>query len=567
MKTNKTIKRVALLGMMLGMAALTTNAQTTYTWTGTTDSSWDTATANWDLGAWVNSTVGTAPTRATFNAAQAGTITVTEDGIALQAVTINGDYTFNGGSIRLTMTNNDPSAGNVIFNLGANSTVTINNRLEYIGTGQPFSTHAFSLGNGSTLNLNGGGSFNYNTQGYQWNIFGDATTNLTGAYTGISTFQASGTVNHNNATINGDLALGVNNNATYTINHADAALTSNQITIGSAVGAFSTWRTSQLNLVSGTVTSAWHLTVGGTSYTAAEFNVTGGVTRVTGNTTTNGIHLLSRTGGANEQTAVFNLGGGTVTTSFIDFGGWSSTDTGVAANTNSTAALKVTGGALYLGLNNNNVKEGLYLGKLDASSATIELGGGTLGAVQNWTSSMNMTLTGSNGDINIKAADEANTARNITLNGVLSGEGGLVKSGGGTLLLGGANVYTGNTVVSSGALTLDTGASLLFKLDAIGGINTLANTGGIVTLNGSINIDVADYATGDTWDLFDGTIGLGESFSVTGWQQEADGLWSLGTNWSFDQVSGLLTVIPEPSTWAMLGIGAALLAITRRRKR
>lgn len=101
----------------------------------------------------------------------------------------------------------------------------------------------------------------------------------------------------------------------------------------------------------------------------------------------------------------------------------------------------------------------------------LNLGGGTIGAEASWSSSLNMTLTGSNGPVTFNPA--GNT---ITLSGVLSGTGGLTVSGGGTLELSGANTYTGDTTVNSGSL---------LQLDSTGssvGAVRLAN-GAVVNLN------------------------------------------------------------------------------------
>jgi hypothetical protein len=49
------------------------------------------------------------------------------------------------------------------------------------------------------------------------------------------------------------------------------------------------------------------------------------------------------------------------------------------------------------------------------------------------------------------------------------------------------------------------------------------------------------------------------------------GIWTRntgdGTLWSYNQNSGILTVVPEPSVAALLGCGAAFLAWRRLRKR
>jgi autotransporter-associated beta strand protein len=90
----------------------------------------------------------------------------------------------------------------------------------------------------------------------------------------------------------------------------------------------------------------------------------------------------------------------------------------------------------------------------DGPSYAINLGGGTVGAEANWDSSLNMTLTGSNGPVTFNTA-----AKNITLSGVLSGNGGLTKVGAGTLDLSGANTYKGDTTVTAGTLELDVAGS------------------------------------------------------------------------------------------------------------
>jgi outer membrane autotransporter protein len=89
-----------------------------------------------------------------------------------------------------------------------------------------------------------------------------------------------------------------------------------------------------------------------------------------------------------------------------------------------------------------------------------------------------------------------------TLQGVVSGAGGLTKTGAGTLTLSGANTYTGGTVISGGTLKGDTTAlqgditnndSLIFDQTAdgtyagdISGIGTVAKSGGgTLTLTGA----------------------------------------------------------------------------------
>jgi fibronectin-binding autotransporter adhesin len=135
--------------------------------------------------------------------------------------------------------------------------------------------------------------------------------------------------------------------------------------------------------------------------------------------------------------------GGTVTANGIQFGG----DTGTY-NAASSATLQLSAGSLYVGA------QGITRGTAAADlPVTIQLLGGTLGAVQNWSSSLDMQLGTA---ATIRAQDSGSTARNITLSGILSDDdavnGSLTKTGLGTLTVSGANSYTGGTTVNAGTL-------------------------------------------------------------------------------------------------------------------
>lgn len=135
----------------------------------------------------------------------------------------------------------------------------------------------------------------------------------------------------------------------------------------------------------------------------------------------------------------------------------------------------LTGGSIYIGAGGITVQPG--------GSYEFYAGGGMIGAEANWSSSLNMTLTGTNGPVTFNPA--GNT---IALSGILSGPGGLTVSGGGTLELSGANTYAGATTVNVGSvLQLDnTGSSLgAFRV----------NTGGLLNLNFAGNYVVGSFYT------------------------------------------------------------------------
>jgi autotransporter-associated beta strand protein len=93
---------------------------------------------------------------------------------------------------------------------------------------------------------------------------------------------------------------------------------------------------------------------------------------------------------------------------------------------------------------------GIKAGGLDTntpSTYSIRLGGGTLSSSANWTSTLGMTLTGTNGDVRLDTAAFTNT-----LTGTLVGPGGLIKQGPGTLQFNGVYNATGIVAVTQGTL-------------------------------------------------------------------------------------------------------------------
>lgn len=106
---------------------------------------------------------------------------------------------------------------------------------------------------------------------------------------------------------------------------------------------------------------------------------------------------------------------------------------------------------------------------------TVRLGGVALCAAANWSSSLNMELSGENGPTVLDTQ-----GRTVTLSGALSGLGGLVKTGSGTLTLSGAtNTFAGPLVVSGG--TLVCGATSVFN-----GVTDLVVTNGTLNVDGDV---------------------------------------------------------------------------------
>ena len=144
-----------------------------------------------------------------------------------------------------------------------------------------------------------------------------------------------------------------------------------------------------------------------------------------------------------------------------------------------------------------------------SSAYSIVSFGGQFGARSgDATYSANMTLTndGSGNATTILAADTNGVTRNVTMSGILSGNGLLVKAGAGTLTLNNANTFTGGTTVSNGTLKLGVAGAIASQtaLRVEGGlvdmnsqaltVSALSGNGGAVS-NGSLTVNQSTLTT------------------------------------------------------------------------
>jgi fibronectin-binding autotransporter adhesin len=241
----------------------------------------------------------------------------------------------------------------------------------------------------------------------------------------------------------------------------------------------------------------------------------------------------------------------------------------------------------------------------------------------------NLTSGGTGAVLHSSTAGDA--ASSITLGGSFTGDGGLTITGGGAIISDAVHTYTGATTVSGGTFQLNAnlagGGNVLVESGAvlsgnalvagatvvngtlqpnagsgiiafqqgltlagvtnlvIGGadrginysaIDVLANDG--LVFGGDFNVSfLSEVEVGDVFQLFDfmgSATGGFESVTLSGEYavalSEVDGVWT-GTDggllFSFSQISGQLSVIPEPSTYAWaLGLAAMLMVLLRRQR-
>ncbi|WP_425616767.1 autotransporter-associated beta strand repeat-containing protein [Anatilimnocola sp. NA78] len=141
---------------------------------------------------------------------------------------------------------------------------------------------------------------------------------------------------------------------------------------------------------------------------------------------------------ATDGTGTFLQTGGTVNTTQLDV----------------NSRVPVGGSGTYT-LNGGTLNVGSGGVVSDGTPFFVNLGGGTLRATANFTSSLPMNLTNATGPAIIDS-----NGFNIGLSGQLSGAGGLNKLGAGNLLLSASNLYTGTTNVNAGVLQVQGGDAI-----------------------------------------------------------------------------------------------------------
>jgi len=522
-------------------------------------------TGTWDSGVsalWSTDTTGASATQTittlvtdtvTFSAGSNGTAGVVTVSGSQSANVMNinqAGLTFSGGTIWLgggTLNVNSSASINSAVNIGNIKFLTAGQAISFAGSGTLGNITANNAitGSTSTINLNSGtyalngssslsiGRANASGTTGGININTGAVLNVGLAFIGND--ANGGLVTVNGGVLNGTLLIGKSGTGRVILQSGTLINTGNYNPNGSAVGG---------------------ITVGGQAGATGELDVQGGVVN------TNYLNIGSSTGAS--VSGYVYLTGGTSNIGTLNFGSGYYTSSGTTATAGS-GTLALAGGVLNVG------SGGIINSGSGAFTCKIVLSGGTLGALNTaWSSALNMSLSNANGGATIRTSGTDNVARDITLSGTISGNGGLTKIGGGTLILQGMNTYTGQTLISSGTFKLDTMGTMNISLVALNGASAFAQGGsGVLLLNGTL--DITDYtgASGSSWTIVDSSLITGNTytgFTLTGFTNNGGGIWTdnLTGNYTFNQATGILSVVPEPSTYVLLIFGVVSMVILRR---
>ena len=466
-------------------------------------------------------------------------------------LTISGTGTVSvgGGAGPVTIASQAGSVGTLNFGTNGGSAGTLSAGTIAFGSGAGVIN--FNQTNATTLSgsISGNGTVNQ---------LGTGTTTLTGnnSYTGTTTISA-GTLQIGNGGASGTLGTtNVIDNGTLALNRSDVVTLGNTI---SGTGAF-------IQKGTGTTTLT-----GNNSYT--------------GTTTISAGTLQIGNGGASGT-----LG----TTNVIDNGtlALNRSDVVTLGNTISGTGAFIQKGTGTTTLTGNNS----YTGTTTISAGTLKLGAGASLASTN----INLGTMASQGTLDLTGKSSGYT---VATNQALSGSGSVTMAASQTLTIAsGANLAPGNNgsgvLTVNGSLTLATNSSTSMEVTgtnaagASGGFDQIAvklgnfSAGGTLTINISglvlsstpITDNIFSYSNGGSWNsaqnffsvvltgLYPGTMAYTSAGTTWSWQStfgnETDSV-------SLNMTTGVLTMtaVPEPSTYALFGLGALTLAVAYGRRR
>ncbi len=465
-------------------------------------------------------------------------------------ISLNSNSRINADAGSLTISGNVSSGANVLFLGAQGSNIAINGQISGSGNTQHGSTTSlYKDGNGTvtldgantytgdtrvaagTLTVGSGGNLGSNSYVY---LYGNTTLN-------VNNSVAVASVSENRTGDSGVMAIA--SGATLTINGANFGTRFQNSISGSGNLTFSGTGNSTLSLFgtqdrTGTTTvTSGNLTTQ-VAMSSSAFVITGG-------------NFSTSAGSQIDNNASITLSGGTFTINGSD----------------TVGALSGSGGTLNLG--SNTLTTSVSAGSSSFSGTITGTGGGLtksgsgeliLAGTSNYTGSTSVSagtlrVNGSLGATAVSVSSGATLGGNATISGAVT------LNNGGTLAPGNSV----GTMDLNGGLTLNSGGNVTMEITGASTFDRIIVTGGSgISYGGVLHISLGGFtpAYNSTYDLFDGERVPSTNFSSILFSDSFD-----GTGSTFNPENGTLTVVPEPSTWALIGVGAAFVLWRLRRRK
>jgi len=542
-------KNLSLALPVLGLFGVgaTGYAQTTSSWTGSSNSTWSTAgnwggglpsstvsalfdgtftnqpnltTGNTTQGIWLTSG---ASQDVTIGASSAQTLALTGNamlngisnaGIYMNDTTNNRNLTF-GSNVTVQLANNtgfynSQLSGaltfNGVFNINGNKALTLGSanatgNVVFNGGINNLQTSTF-IASGGNVTVNGAlGGTATTTGGFRLTA-GTLTMNLTN--TGHTFHIMSGTTNGNTGTLRIASANTLNGTGNFTFGDGTVLNTSGSAITSGMTALFST-ANSNRDIFFGQAgdTSANNLTFTGAGASTVDFTgsiitINGSGVTISTNTTWTNANTSARTftvNGAGNTFVLAGLGlgatGVTATQSQTITGTGNLFITGAVTNGNSAFDQGITkNGTGTLTLAGSNT----YNGTTTITAGTLQIGNGsTTGSLAVASAITNNAMLAFNRSNNMTQGTDFSST--------ISGTGGVIQAGSGTLIFSGSNTYTGATAINAGALNLQNASGL--GTTAAG---TTVASGAALQLQGGISVGAEALTLSGTGVSSDGAL-------------------------------------------------------------